>query len=196
MQFLIILVIVIIILCAFLAVSLKSKGELYETSTCYTIHSFPRKIIICDLGKRLRFDERVLSEVVQTINTQCQADIFSTDIDVIRDVRSVDGDNKKLYVFYERQNEHVNRHQHFDGPLGVLAHATVGGNQLCYDFSESWNENMFFIVSLHEICHTLGLRHTNDKTSIMEPHYKQQKQLGDGDIRDIKTLFPFLYSKH
>ncbi len=49
------------------------------------------------------------------------------------------------------------------------------------------------VMALHEIGHALGLVHSNDSGSIMQPCYADMVDvgaLGDEDLRLIKVLYP------
>lgn len=63
----------------------------------------------------------------------------------------------------------------FDGPYGVLAHASM--NYAHFDDSENWSTQMnrhvvnLYSIAVHEIGHSLGLGHSTYKGSMMFPSY-------------------------
>lgn len=77
----------------------------------------------------------------------------------------------------------------FDGEDGILAHATfkpydMKDLKIHFDADEKWNFNinlnsiisnspLFYNIALHEIGHVLGLDHTSDLNSIMNPKYSR-----------------------
>lgn len=44
-------------------------------------------------------------------------------------------------------------------------------------------------VAIHEIGHTLGLRHSNNPQSVMFPWYKPDSNLTTDDVRQIEELY-------
>lgn len=66
----------------------------------------------------------------------------------------------------------------FDGPGGVFAHAFYPDEgDLHFDADENWTDGVYhgtnlYSVTLHEIGHLLGLRHSNKATAIMHETYK------------------------
>ena len=98
--------------------------------------------------------------------------------------------------------------QPFDGPQGILAHATIRGD-LHFDEDETWKNYMIFekydstrvdiyTVALHEIGHVLGLDHSRQRGSIMQANYYDpvnsggryiEPKLSKSDIQDIEDLY-------
>ncbi|GAB6022882.1 S-methylmethionine permease mmp1 [Chamberlinius hualienensis] len=87
----------------------------------------------------------------------------------------------------------------FDGPGGTLAHAyfPIYGGDAHFDDSERWTINSYrgtnlFIVASHEFGHTLGLSHSDVKSSLMAPFYKRYEpnmKLHKDDVLGIQTLY-------
>merc|ERR1711872_595023 len=107
------------------------------------------------------------------------------------------GQSVDIDIVFERF-EHGDRSP-FDGPKGVLAHAffpAYGGN-VHMDDSEDWSVIPFKGSQLlntltHELGHSLGLRHSNIKDSIMAPFYKGwtiDLRLDQDDVKGIQSLY-------
>ncbi|APR81092.1 Transmembrane component BioN of energizing module of biotin ECF transporter [Minicystis rosea] len=87
----------------------------------------------------------------------------------------------------------------FDGPRGVLAHATAPPTgDLHFDDAEAWSFDSpptgidLASVALHEIGHLLGLDHSADKTAAMYAYYGgARRDLTNDDIRGIQWLYAF-----
>merc|ERR1719312_674557 len=87
----------------------------------------------------------------------------------------------------------------FDGPRGVLAHAffPVYGGDVHMDDSEDWSVtpfkgNQLLNTLTHELGHSLGLRHSNIRDSVMAPFYKGwtlDLKLGKDDVEGIQSLY-------
>ncbi len=93
----------------------------------------------------------------------------------------------------------------FDGPGHVLAHAFfpppinphpgIAGD-LHYDDAETWAQTHgggnidLLTVAIHELGHSLGLRHSNVPEAIMYPTYSGIKRtLADDDIQGIQSIY-------
>ncbi|KAL1461011.1 hypothetical protein WDU94_012944 [Cyamophila willieti] len=94
----------------------------------------------------------------------------------------------------------------FDGPGGILAHAFFPGEtpslagDIHFDEDENWtfdsskgdaDDPDFFTTAVHELGHSLGLAHSPERDSIMNPYYKFQNpgHLGSDDILGIYERF-------
>ncbi|TRY57978.1 hypothetical protein DNTS_027334 [Danionella cerebrum] len=86
----------------------------------------------------------------------------------------------------------------FDGPGGALAHAFFPfRGEAHFDLSERWTLSTrkghdLFLVSAHEIGHTLGLLHSPVQHSLMSPFYKRRRSralLSWDDITAIQQLY-------
>jgi len=87
----------------------------------------------------------------------------------------------------------------FDGEGGTLAHAffPVFGGDAHFDDEEDWTVNTHRGTSLlmtasHELGHSLGLSHSNVRSSLMAPFYRgydSNLSLENDDIRGIQALY-------
>lgn len=92
----------------------------------------------------------------------------------------------------------------FDGPGGVYAHAFFPGSRrydgdIHFDVTENWNVDgsqpfpkiSFFYVAVHEIGHSLGLKHSHVPSSIMYATYRHTNNviLHNDDINGIQSLY-------
>lgn len=89
----------------------------------------------------------------------------------------------------------------FDGPGDVLAHASYPNPYedrqvfLHFDESERWvnsdSQNVDLLtVAAHEIGHTLGLGHSDDRNALMYPSYSRPHRfLGDDDVAGVQSLY-------
>uniref|UniRef100_A0A3Q3FXA7 Matrix metalloproteinase-20-like n=1 Tax=Labrus bergylta TaxID=56723 RepID=A0A3Q3FXA7_9LABR len=85
----------------------------------------------------------------------------------------------------------------FDGPRGVLAHAFQPGEgmggDVHFDEDETWTAGNLFAVAAHELGHSLGLTHSQDRSAIMYPNYRYQSNtqysLSKDDALGIQALY-------
>ncbi|KAK9704421.1 Matrixin [Popillia japonica] len=97
---------------------------------------------------------------------------------------------------------YVGRHSDeapFDGPGEVYAHAffPIFGGDIHFDESERWTSNEkggvnFKQVVIHEVGHSIGLRHSRHANAVMYPMYKNTQdrpELTEDDLRGIRWLY-------
>uniref|UniRef100_A0A8R1DIH5 ZnMc domain-containing protein n=1 Tax=Caenorhabditis japonica TaxID=281687 RepID=A0A8R1DIH5_CAEJA len=79
----------------------------------------------------------------------------------------------------------------FDGKGNILAHAFFPryGGDVHFDEDEIWSPNKtsgvdLYAVAVHEIGHSLGLKHSSNYLSIMAPFYKQYT----GDVMHLHQV--------
>ncbi|KAG7278950.1 hypothetical protein CRUP_036601 [Coryphaenoides rupestris] len=86
----------------------------------------------------------------------------------------------------------------FDGPGGTLAHAFLPQRgEAHFDMSERWTLNghkghNLFMVTAHEIGHTLGLEHSPVRHALMSPYYRKLGRnlvLSWDDITAVQQLY-------
>lgn len=86
----------------------------------------------------------------------------------------------------------------FDGALGVLAHAFYPrSGEIHFDNDEEFTRNSergvnLYYTAAHEFGHTLGLKHSLNKRSLMSPYHpglQAQIRLHEDDLRGIVKLY-------
>ncbi|XP_066513306.1 matrix metalloproteinase-28-like isoform X1 [Hoplias malabaricus] len=109
---------------------------------------------------------------------------------------SVDPTDIRL-AFYEGEHNDGTSNA-FDGPGGALAHAFFPcRGEAHFDKSERWTLNghkghNLFLVTAHEIGHTLGLEHSPVRHALMSPYYKKLGRsllLSWDDITAVQQLY-------
>ena len=98
----------------------------------------------------------------------------------------------------------------FDGVGQVLAHAfypnaTQNPGDIHFDDAESWtstssvssiNHKQLLPVAVHEIGHSLGLRHSQVSDAIMNAHYSNQNNnftLSNDDVNGVQDIYGMLF---
>jgi hypothetical protein len=83
----------------------------------------------------------------------------------------------------------------FDGEGSILAHAFYPEDgRIHFDDSEDWNIDLLLATALHEIGHTLGLKHSGSDDAVMYAYVDEDRHsLHEFDIRGIKSLYPRTY---
>uniref|UniRef100_A0A3Q3FU24 Matrix metalloproteinase-20-like n=1 Tax=Labrus bergylta TaxID=56723 RepID=A0A3Q3FU24_9LABR len=88
----------------------------------------------------------------------------------------------------------------FDGPRGVLAHAFQPGEgmggDVHFDEDETWTAGNLFAVAAHELGHSLGLTHSQDRSAIMYPNYRYQSNTQYSLSKDDALGIQALYEHH
>lgn len=109
-----------------------------------------------------------------------------------------------ISVFFAKKNHSC--YEEFDGRGGVVAHSMYPPfGVLHLDGDEEWHtrnrekdsDSRYIdlrLVLIHEIGHTLGLRHSRRKASVMKKHYEKPSKsakirLSKYDIRAIRKLY-------
>ncbi|XP_027228336.1 stromelysin-3 isoform X1 [Penaeus vannamei] len=87
----------------------------------------------------------------------------------------------------------------FDGPGGTLAHAyfPIYGGDAHFDDTEAWTIDSYrgtnmFQVAAHEFGHSLGLSHSDVRSSLMAPFYRGYEpsfELDQDDLNGIQALY-------
>lgn len=126
--------------------------------------------------------EEAMKRAISEYNTKLQFDLFEYD-------NTTNFNLNKIYVSVEH-SDHGCKSQ-FDGHMGTLAHANTPGTRICLDIAENWQGDKVMLLKtlLHEMGHAIGLRHINNRPSIMTTYYNDiPDTLTDSDVRDINIM--------
>lgn len=87
----------------------------------------------------------------------------------------------------------------FDGRGGTLAHAffPIYGGDVHFDDDEDWTDNFnsgtnLLMTATHELGHSLGLAHSDERGSVMSPFYTPYRnglKLSRDDIDGVQALY-------
>ena len=82
----------------------------------------------------------------------------------------------------------------FDGPGSSVAHAFYpdNGGDIHFDDDESWTTTKLLPVAVHEIGHSLGLKHSNAPGSVMAPlttSLSSNVVLSNDDVSGIRSIY-------
>ncbi|CAI2349844.1 unnamed protein product [Caenorhabditis sp. 36 PRJEB53466] len=122
----------------------------------------------------------------------------------IEELRMVDGSSydfsgdADIKVYFAKRNHSC--YEAFDGKGGIVAHSMYPPYGVIHlDGDEDWHNHNgpedsidIRLVLLHEIGHTLGLRHSRHKSSVMKNNYEHLKSdiwLSKYDIRAVRSLY-------
>lgn len=143
----------------------------------------PKKILVnknADTAHLYDNIQRQLIFAVSNYNTRMKAKIFVYE-------PALDSNLDTITVGVERANHGCL--SSFDGRLGIMAHANTPGTRICMDKDEEWTSDSILRTLMHEMGHTLGLRHVPNQHSIMTPYYSNvPRNLTDYDVQLINTM--------
>lgn len=181
--------------CILILLVLYILDHLFSTEsksfTTKTIDSFPIALRLVRSPELVPNARRILNSVCRRVNIQVNYKLFETETTFV-DARD-DAAERVIYVYFEKGGEHRG-HKKFDGPKGVLAHAVMDGDELCFDADETWTDARLRCVALHELLHNLGVDHNTRPDSVMNSTYKGRPELGQSDIAELQQLYPFIMS--
>lgn len=181
---------IVVICCVLVIIWYLSNRRKSRSHSTKTIESFPIKLVLIR-SPRLRTNaRRVIESVCRVINRQLKFNVFNENAE-FADKRSEISEESIIHVFFEGKEEHRG-HGKFDGPRGVLAHAAMDGDELCFDTDENWSDKRLSCVAIHELLHNLGVDHNDRPDSVMNSNYKGREELGASDIKELYEMFPFM----
>ncbi|KAL9982919.1 hypothetical protein ACROYT_G005033 [Oculina patagonica] len=84
----------------------------------------------------------------------------------------------------------------FDGPGNAVAHAFYpdNGGDIHFDDDENWTIDFLLPTAVHEIGHSLGLRHSNVPGSVMTSfttNLNSKVVLSDDDVNGIRSIYGY-----
>lgn len=112
--------------------------------------------------------------------------------------REVPGGPADIRLAFYKGDHNDGASNAFDGPGGTLAHAFLPQRgEAHFDMSERWTLNghkghNLFMVTAHEIGHTLGLEHSPVRHALMSPYYRKLGRnlvLSWDDITAVQQLY-------
>jgi len=117
----------------------------------------------------------------------------------VTDLKFEEKSSGKVHIDIRFERRNHGDDDPFDGEGGTLAHAffPVFGGDAHFDEEEDWTVDTprgtsLLMSAAHELGHSLGLSHSNDRTALMAPFYRGYEEnvsLARDDIDGIEALY-------
>ncbi|XP_035233830.1 stromelysin-3-like [Stegodyphus dumicola] len=150
------------------------------TDLTYRISKYPR---------RLKDRQKVDKEIAKAFK------VWSD----VTNLKFIHNDKGRVHIDVRFEEGEHGDGERFDGPGRTLAHAFFPqyGGDAHFDDEEKWTINQYygtnlFQVAAHEFGHSLGLSHSDVKSSLMAPFYRGYEPsftLDEDDILGIQALY-------